>query len=298
MIATPSSRTNDGTPQEADHGQREAGGTGSARIGQASHGLVWRAAHWNVGWITRLLRMTIESKLVRYSVALMTRVLPTPEVELVHYEVEVAGLPSSRDGLRIVQVSDLHMHSSADLATQIPSLLADVEYDAIVYTGDFIDLDEDLPCLEALLARLPRRAPAYAVLGNHDHLSFGKEGCANNVTRLKSLLTAAGIEVLSNTARPLPGGGVVIAGVDDPATRRDNLDKALRGVPEGTCCLLLAHSPDIALRLRKHRPNLILSGHTHGGQVRLPWYGPVLTMSKIPRRLAMGLHYYAGVNFS
>src|SRR5207248_10730781 len=75
----------------------------------------------------------------------------------------------------------------------------------------------------------------------------------------------------------------------------DNPERAMAGVPATACCLLLAHSPDVALHLGPRRPDLILAGHTHGGQVRLPLVGPLVTRSRLPRRLAMGLHRYRGV---
>jgi predicted MPP superfamily phosphohydrolase len=69
----------------------------------------------------------------------------------------------------------------------------------------------------------------------------------------------------------------------------------MRGVPAGACALLLSHTPDIVLRLGPHRPGLVLSGHTHGGQVRLPLVGPVFRMTELPRSAVMGLHLHDGV---
>jgi predicted MPP superfamily phosphohydrolase len=172
--------------------------------------------------------------------------------------------------------------------------VAAVPHDLICYTGDFIDSDEDLPRLAGLLAEMPRTAPAYAVLGNHDYRPYGRRQGRNNVGRLRQTLHAAGITILTNESRPLYGGRLYIAGVDDPATWRDDLDQALAHVPSTASSVLLAHSPDIVLRLAGHRPGLILAGHTHGGQIRLPFVGAVLTESHIPRRLAMGLHPYQG----
>jgi predicted MPP superfamily phosphohydrolase len=216
-------------------------------------------------------------------------------VQLTRYDLTVPALPAQYDGLRVLHLSDLHLQRSDGLAQQLPALLAKVPHDLIVYTGDLIDTDDDLPRLGALLARLPRRPPAFAVLGNHDHRPFGRAHGANDVARLRRLLSAAGIHVLANTAQPLFDGGLAIAGVDDPATNRDDLSAALAGLPPGVCCLVLAHSPDVLLRLGTHRPALILAGHTHGGQIRLPGIGALLTMSNVPRRFTMGPAMFAGV---
>jgi predicted MPP superfamily phosphohydrolase len=237
----------------------------------------------------------IDSAPAHIAVAAMARALPPPHVALTHYEVVVPGLPPGLEGLRVLHVSDLHLRPGSELAWQLPEVAAAAPHDLAVYTGDFIDDDDGIAPVGTLLARMPRVAGAYAVLGNHDHRPRGRAHGRNDVGRLQTELAAAGLEVLTNTARPICGGELVLAGVDDPATGRDDLSRAMQGVSPGACCLLLAHSPDIVLRLGPYRPGLILAGHTHGGQIRLPLIGPLITMSKAPRRLTMGLHQYAGV---
>src|SRR5918912_1145494 len=237
----------------------------------------------------------IDSPPAQLAATAIARSRPPPHVALTHYEVVVPGLPPGLEGLRVLQVSDLHLRPGSELAWQLPEVAAAAPHDLAVYTGDFIDDDDGIAPVGTLPARMPRVAGAYAVLGNHDHRPRGRAHGRNDVGRLQAALAAAGLEVLTNTARPICGGELVLAGVDDPATGRDDLSRAMRGVPPGVCCLLLAHSPDIVLRLGPYRPGLILAGHTHGGQIRLPLIGPVITMSKVPRPLTMGLHEYAGV---
>jgi predicted MPP superfamily phosphohydrolase len=231
---------------------------------------------------------------IGHRVALLCRVVPPPRVHLTRYTIAVPGLAPELDGLRVLHVSDLHLHGGSAPAEQVPALVAGVPHDLAVYTGDYIESDEDIPHLAALLARMPRAA-AYAVLGNHDYRPFGRPGGHNDVRRLRAVLDAGGIHVLANTAQVVYGGRLAIAGVDDPATGRDDPERALARVPATSCCLLLAHSPDVALHLGARRPGLILAGHTHGGQVRLPLVGALVTRSRLPRRLAMGLHSYRDV---
>jgi|GEM_PF-150382 len=246
-------------------------------------------------WI-RLVRRVADSPLTGATVAAATRILPEPRVGLTHYEVPLRNLPRYLDGLRILHLSDLHVHPGSDLAWQLPELLADVKYDLLCYTGDFIDIDSDIPNLQRLLARMPA-ANAYAVLGNHDYIPFGRAGSgkSNDSARLRAILADAGIRVLVNEALPVCDGGLVLVGVDDPDSGRDDIDRAFSGVQEGAATLLLAHSPDIVLRLGTDRPGLILVGHTHGGQVCLPLIGTPVTMSKVPNGLIRGLVSYEGV---
>ena len=234
-------------------------------------------------------------RVVRSGVALVAHALPPPRVRLTRQVVIVPRLPPQLNGLRVMQLSDLHLHAGSELALQVPELVADIPHDLLCYTGDFIDSNGDIPQLAALLAKMPHHAPAFAVLGNHDYRPFGGKRGTNDVFRLRQVLTAAGIQMLDNTAVSAFGGQLFVAGVDDPATYRDKLNRALAPIPPNTCTLLLAHSPDIALRLGMARPDLILSGHTHGGQIRLPLLGAVRTEIRLPRRFAMGLHHYQQV---
>jgi predicted MPP superfamily phosphohydrolase len=240
-------------------------------------------------------RRVASSPVTRAGVSLVRTMMPPTRVHLTRYDVAVPGLPHHLDGLRILHLSDLHVHPGSDLAWQLPDLIASLAYDLLCYTGDFIDMDDDLPALSALLARMPRTGGAYAVLGNHDYIPFGRSHGSNDVARLRSALAQAGITVLANEARATASDGLYVVGVDDPATRRDNLELAMAYVPEDACTVVLAHSPDVVLRLSARRPSLVLAGHTHGGQIRLPHVGPVLTLSQVPRHLTMGLVSYQGV---
>jgi predicted MPP superfamily phosphohydrolase len=242
-----------------------------------------------------IARAVADHTLTRAGISLLKHVLPPPRVHLTQYQIAVPRLPRDLDGLRVLHLSDLHVHPGSDLAWQVPDLVAGVSHDLLCYTGDFIDVDDDIAPLATLLERLPRGAQTYAVLGNHDYIPFGRSRGANDVQRLRAVLAAAGITTLANEARPLYGGALYVVGVDDPASGRDDIGQAVAGVPGEACTLVLAHSPDVALRLKAHRPGLILAGHTHGGQIRLSRLGPLLTLSDLPRHLAMGVGMYRGV---
>jgi uncharacterized protein len=226
---------------------------------------------------------------------LISKALPAQRPELTRHVLPIDDLPAQLDGLRLLHVSDLHVHDGPGPSALLPDIASELTYDLTLYTGDFIDSDEDIEPLTALLAAMPDRAPSYAVLGNHDYWSLSEEPRPNDAVRLDRELTGLGITVLHNSAAPAWDGRVYVAGVDDPVTGWDNIGAAMAGVPPDAACLLLAHSPDIVLRLGGYRPVLVLAGHTHGGQVRLPILGPVVNVTALPRRLTMGYHVYQGV---
>ncbi len=245
--------------------------------------------------IKRLYHGLIDSWFARMVVTLLQRLLPPPHVGLTYHDIAAPGLPPRLDGLRVLHISDLHLRPGSPLALELPALVADVPHDLLLYTGDFIDDDDGIDHVGGLLARMPTTAPRYAVLGNHDYYPLGRERGRNDVPRLKRMLAHAKVDLMTNASRTLYDGDLYLVGLDDPCTKHDDLTKAIAAVPDDACTIMLVHSPDMVKRLRGFRPALMLSGHTHGGQIRLPWIGPLITMSNLPRRAVMGLFSYAGV---
>nr|WP_241254483.1 metallophosphoesterase [Brevibacillus sp. SYP-B805] len=188
--------------------------------------------------------------------------------------IGLTDLPASFHGLRIGHFSDLHLghyHDLEDLR-RLVNRLRSLQPDMICFTGDLVDTD--VACLEEaipLLAALRPPLGKYAVLGNHDYRA-GVDG----VTRA---LVQSGFRLLRNSHVRVRRGAdeLVVAGLDDALYGRPDVAAALHWVPEGSCVVLLVHEPDVADQASAHPVSLQLSGHTHGGQVRLPLVGHLLT---------------------
>jgi predicted MPP superfamily phosphohydrolase len=208
-------------------------------------------------------------------------------------DVHLPRWPRALDGYQVAHLSDLHF---GGLTSARPHLLAirDLHPDLFVATGDFIERPADIPECVEMLGALSARDGTWCVLGNHDHWArrFDRHATAHLVESLE----AAGLTVLTNTARPIERDGARfwIAGVDDPYRYRDDLDAALGPVAPGEPALLLAHSPDIFLRLGRGLVDLAFTGHSHGGQVRTPW-GPIFTRTTIRLPDVLGLREVNGV---
>lgn len=194
---------------------------------------------------------------------------------VVSTSLTIPCLPRELSGLRLVQLSDLHLGSNVDreLVRAGFAQALTLEPDLIVLTGDYVSslANGEAAALEAELARLAAPLGVYAVLGNHDH--WADENVVAEAIR------RSGVTLLRNEAVALRRGeGVLyLAGVDDYWERRADLGRALADVPPAGCVVLLAHEPDYADEVaRDGRVALQLSGHSHGGQVRLPGLPPVL----------------------
>jgi uncharacterized protein len=202
------------------------------------------------------------------------------------------------DGYRILQVSDVHLDGwmTPERLSGIVELANEHWPDLTVVTGDFVTRSSFYstahlaPLLVGPLAELRAPDGVLAVLGNHDHRAGAKA--------VRRALRAAGIVELDNRTRTLrrgDGGVLHIAGVDSSYTGQDRLDIVLEGLPDEGCALLLAHEPDFADKsAAAGRFDLQLSGHSHGGQVRLPLLGP-LVLPKLGRRYPAGLYEVGGM---
>jgi predicted MPP superfamily phosphohydrolase len=189
------------------------------------------------------------------------------------------ALPSQFHGLRIVQISDIHhgLFLPKEWLSEAVRQANRLNPDIIALTGDFVTYSKRMigPAAE-LLGRLRARYGVYAVLGNHD---FRVD--ADAVTRA---LRNQRIDVLRNRHISLRFGSksIYLIGVDDYGYGAD-LRRAIRGVPRDAATVLLAHNPRVIHLASRHNVSLVLSGHTHGGQVNLPLLGTVYGRS--PERL-------------
>ena len=216
-------------------------------------------------------------------------------VELRQNLVETSRLPDAFHGFSILHLSDLHCDMSERAMRRVAEMVAALSYDICVLTGDFRGQTYGPfePAL-ASLAQLRRviRSPIYCVLGNHDTIHM--------VPRLELL----GIRMLMNEAEVITRSGqcIHISGIDDAHFyRADNIEKASAGIPLDQFSILLSHTPEIYRQAAHAGFNLLLSGHTHGGQICLPGGIPITLDLVLPRRFGAGrwmhhqMHGYTSV---
>jgi len=183
-----------------------------------------------------------------------------------HERIELSRLPKSFESFRIVQLSDIH-HGPFSDPSQIERAVDTanrLQPDIIALTGDYISKERHYaaPCAE-MLGRLRARFGVYAVLGNHDHWV--------DAALITDLFRAEGITMLVNQGMrfELNGSAFWLAGVDDTMVGLEDISLALAGSREDEMKLLLAHNPIVLRRAARADVDLVLSGHTHGGQVAL-----------------------------
>jgi len=202
----------------------------------------------------------------------------------------IPGLDPAHDGLRIAQLSDIHVgpRTSPDIIRRAIAEANRFAPDLVVLTGDYVSRRRsEVEGMRALLGGLA--APTVAVLGNHD-VWVDPRGAA-------AALRAHGYEVLENawTRIRLRGAPFTVVGVGDHLTGHDDVHAATRGLRGGPAPLVLAHGPKTADRLGGlGRPLLCLSGHTHGGQINVPVLTPLL-LASIHEPYVRGLYTFGDV---
>ena len=214
-------------------------------------------------------------------------------------EVSVPGLAQDLDGTRIVQISDLHAADHRGFHERILAETAAASPDVIALTGDLIDVrTQDTTATRDLLTSLGELAPTYAVLGSHEADSSLRDQFLDD-------LDTAGVEVLRGrtTTATLDGGALHLGGLDDPrvyrADGRDLPDTAqetarLVAGQQGPL-ILLAHRPELLEDYAAGGASVVLSGHAHGGQVRIPFVGGLFAPHQgVLPELTEGVHTEAG----
>ena len=200
--------------------------------------------------------------------------------------VQCARLPALFDGFTMLHISDTHVDMSQRAMRNLCELVSALQYDVCVLTGDyrgktFGPHDAALRGMAQIMEHL--KQPVFGVLGNHDTI------------QMLPALEAMGIRMLQNECETIRRGdqAIHLAGIDDAHYFRvDNIEKAGAPIPEGAFAVLLSHTPEIYRQAAHADFDLLLSGHTHGGQICLPGSIPITLSSVLPRRMGAGAWRY------
>lgn len=214
---------------------------------------------------------------------------------VIRREISLARWPERLDGFTIALLSDFHYDPifSVHPIHRAIGMVNDLHPDLIALTGDFVSVPWSgdhakaaaaaEPCAR-LLTRLKAPHGLWAVLGNHD--------CFTDPERVTSALEAEKIPVMINQSVPIERDGARfwLAGLDDVLGKGADLDQTLRKIPQDEPAVLMAHEPDYADKVARYPVDLQLSGHSHGGQVRVPLVGP-LYLPELARKYVWGLYH-------
>jgi hypothetical protein len=248
-------------------------------------GLFWWARWENLSWMEPVLGSLL--KLCGLYARGYQNVL---NVGFSQQKMTFSRLPDAFDGFRILWISDLHLDRLDGLLEKVLTLTAQAEFDIAILGGDFC-FDHFITDLAAARARqvaqaLLKKAPVYAVFGNHDF------------SPLAEVLRGCGVTLLlnENTTIDRRGQTIRLVGVDDcHYFKADDLDLALEGADAGEFKILLSHSPELYAAAARKGFDLCLSGHTHGGQICLPGGTAVVYSAAAPRKCIRGLWNHDGM---
>lgn len=193
----------------------------------------------------------------------------TDTIEVKRARLTLPMWPRALDGLCALVVSDLHIRPDATergrRECRLAALLSEIECDLLLVPGDCANTRRAARVAAGLLRHARPRLGAFLSLGNGEHKR------PEETTAIVRELESVGCVLINRAARvPMAGPDIWLIGVDDPSMDRDRLDRAARGVPENAPRILLAHSPEIVTRLYRTPVDVVVCGHTHGGQVCPP----------------------------
>jgi predicted MPP superfamily phosphohydrolase len=237
----------------------------------------WFSAPWVISCALKLIGL--------YSRALRN----ADQIIIKRNVLQFSNLPQAFDNFTILHLSDLHVDISEGAMRRLISIIGELQYDICVLTGDYRGktygpFQESLKGINELRAKL--KGPLYGVLGNHDsiHMTPSLEGM--------------GIRILFNECEIISrdDAQIYLAGVDDAHFyRADDIKKAASQIPSGGFSVLLSHTPEIYDVAAKSNFDLMLSGHTHGGQLCLPGGLPIKLEARLPRKMGAGLWHHRGM---
>lgn len=205
-------------------------------------------------------------------------------------KIEIKNLPDSFDGIKIVQISDIHSKKFGRKEKAVLKIINELNPEYIFITGDIIDhKTKNLDLCREFWQRLGNSYPnrIFAVFGNHLH-----QNKFVNVHFFKKILQKDGIDILVNENRILKKNNdqIYLIGVDDSRTKHHDIERAFDGVDDNSVKILLAHSPDIIEDIGVKKINIVFCGHTHGGQVKFPFIPAFWIPTKYHGKYNRGLY--------
>ena len=247
--------------------------------------------------LRRALRLSLVVRLGVVTLALWAFVIEPRRLMVHSATLTLPGWPSALVGLRVVAISDLHVggpHMSLARLARVVARANELEPDVIVLLGDFVSTarvggSPDVAAIGTTLGQLRARLGVYAVLGNHDWWHGGPE--------VRRALSANGIAVIDDEAVPIvrEGARAWLVGIADFTTQHPHPARMLeeKQLPVEEPIICITHDPDVFPRVPA-RVALTLAGHTHGGQVRVPFFGAPVVPSVYRQRYVAGLVHEAG----
>jgi uncharacterized protein len=236
---------------------------------------------------TEVLALALATYLAAFALCFYGVMVRRRWVRVRTIDVPIVGLGQAFDGYRIAQLSDLHIGGlwPRQRAERWVQRVNHLDVDLVALTGDYVTsgtaFHDDIA---AVLSAMRARDGSIAVMGNHDYFGDGEP--------LITLLRERGVVVLRNEHKTLARGGdrITIAGVDDTWTRRADIPRALLGRNEAEPLIALAHDPQLFPELARRGAALVLSGHTHWGQIALPFLSTRVNLSRLSYRYHAGIY--------
>jgi len=197
--------------------------------------------------------------------------------------VTTPKLPAGAEPIRIVHISDLHCDPKKRLEDEVVEAVRRLRPDVICFTGDALNSSGGIENFRACMTSVAQIAPTYAVHGNWE---------SHERLRYLDLYGGTGVRVLNDrpTRLRVRGQPLNVVGIRHQSRLQAGLVKAMTGVDTSVPTILLCHVPSVALNLPGTGIDLALSGHTHGGQIALPFYGALVTLTSTGKRFERGLY--------
>ena len=224
------------------------------------------------------------------------------KIRIQHYTL---NSPKITNGFTIMQLSDFHLRKgSIDKVEELLRILKSLTIpDLILLTGDYMEEEGVDELFSEILSALKAKYGIYAIFGNHEyyrynliHLFAGwiKEGKPVDQSKIINLLEKYNVKIIDNDNLILniENNQIQLIGIHDAFTYNDNHEKALKGFNDKILNILMTHSPEAFFKIKNYKFDLVLAGHTHGGQIRLPFYGGIASRTNLPKKLIYGFYKY------